>query len=176
MQTNRPDQPHSDYELVIIGGGCSGLSLAAALCRLAVQPEDVPRTLIVEPRSRYTSDRSWCFWAEAKQDNQARPESHVSQAIDIAGGLITRSWRAWEFSAESVSHRHTSGSGWNYHYVPSIRFYEKVEEQLAENPNITLLKDARVSEAKPNENCIALRLESGLSGACLLYTSPSPRD
>ena len=165
MQTNRPDQPHSDYELVIIGGGCSGLSLAAALCRLAVQPEDVPRTLIVEPRSRYTSDRSWCFWAEANQDNQARPESHVSQAIDIAGGLITRSWRAWEFSAESVSHRHTSGSGWNYHYVPSIRFYEKVEEQLAENPNITLLKDARVSEAKPNENCIALRLESGLSGA-----------
>ena len=165
MQTNRPDQPHSDYELVIIGGGCSGLSLAAALCRLAVQPEDVPRTLIVEPRSRYTSDRSWCFWAEANQDNQARPESHVSQAIDIAGGLITRSWRAWEFSAESVSHRHTSGGGWNYHYVPSIRFYEKVEEQLAENPNITLLKDARVSEAKPNENCIALRLESGLSGA-----------
>ena len=96
---------------------------------------------------------------------KGRQESRGGQAIDIAGGLITRSWRAWEFSAESVSHRHTSGGGWNYHYVPSIRFYEKVEEQLAENPNITLLKDARVSEAKPNENCIALRLESGLSGA-----------
>ena len=164
MQTNLPDKPRADYELVIIGGGCSGLSLAAALCRLAGQPEHVPRTLIVEPRSRYTSDRSWCFWAEANQDNQAWPESHVSQAIDMAGDLITRSWRAWEFSAESVCHRHTSGGGWNYHYVPSIRFYEKVEEQLAENPNITLLKGARVSEVKPNENCIELRLESGLSG------------
>ncbi len=164
MQTNRPDKSSSDYELVIIGGGCSGLSLAAALCRLAVQPEHVPRTLIVEPRSRYTGDRSWCFWAEANQGKQARQESHGSQAIDMAGDLITRSWRAWEFSAESLCHRHTSGGGWNYHYVPSLRFYEQVEEQLAENPNITLLKGARVSEVKPNENCIELCLESGLSG------------
>ena len=70
MPTNRPDNPDSDYDLIIIGGGCSGLSLAAALCRLAVQPEHVPRTLIVEPRSRYTNDRSWCFWAQADHNNQ----------------------------------------------------------------------------------------------------------
>ena len=50
-----------------------------------------------------------------------------------------------EFSAESESHRHASGEGWHYHYVPSIRFYEQVEEQLAQNPKITLLKSALVS-------------------------------
>ena len=81
MQTNRPDNPDSDYDLIIIGGGCSGLSLAAALCRLAVQPEHVPRTLIVEPRSRYTNDRSWCFWAQADHNNRrGRKAAAVKQS------------------------------------------------------------------------------------------------
>jgi len=164
MPTNRPDNPDSDYELIIIGGGCSGLSLAAALCRLAVQSEHVPRTLIVEPRSRYTGDRSWCFWAQAKQDDSVQPESCGNQAVDTVGDLVAKSWRSWEFSAGSVSHRHTSDDGWSYHYVPSIRFYEQVENQLAQNPNITLLKGARVSEVKPVEDCIELLLESGSGG------------
>ncbi|MGB1400357.1 MAG: lycopene cyclase family protein, partial [Pseudohongiellaceae bacterium] len=161
MPTNRPDNPNSDYDLIIIGGGCSGLSLAAALCRLAVQPEHVPRTLIIEPRSRYTNDRSWCFWAQADHSNQARRESHGSQTVDMAVDLIAKSWPSWEFSAESVSHRHASDKGWNYHYVTSIRFYEQVEEQLAQNPKITLLKSTLVSEVKPVEDCLELVLESG---------------
>ncbi len=161
MPTNRPDNPNSDYDLIIIGGGCSGLSLAAALCRLAVQPEHVPRTLIIEPRSRYTNDRSWCFWAQADHSNQARRESHGSQTVDMAVDLIAKSWPSWEFSAESVSHRHASDKGWNYHYVTSIRFYEQVEEQLAQNPKITLLKSTLVSEVKPVEDRLELVLESG---------------
>ena len=60
----------------------------------------------------------------------------------------------------TVSHRHASDEGWNYHYVP-IRFYEQVEEQLAQNPKITLLKSTRVSEVKPVEDCLELVLESG---------------
>lgn len=161
MPANRPDNLDSDHDLIIIGGGCSGLSLAAALCRLAVQPEHVPRTLIVEPRSRYTNDRSWCFWAQTDHNNQAQQENSDSQSVDIAVDLISKSWPCWEFSAESVSHRHASDDGWNYHYVPSIRFYEQVEEQLAQNPNITLLKNARVSKVKPAEDCLELVLESG---------------
>jgi lycopene beta-cyclase len=49
--------PH--FDLVIIGGGCAGLSLAY---QLSLFGESCPRTLIVEERANYTNDRTWCFW------------------------------------------------------------------------------------------------------------------
>lgn len=47
------------HDLIIIGGGCAGLSLAARLIRYGV---DAPRTLVVDSRTSYTNDRTWCFW------------------------------------------------------------------------------------------------------------------
>lgn len=48
------------YQLIILGGGCAGLSLAM---RLAAH-EQSPSTLIIEKRSDYINDRTWCFWDE----------------------------------------------------------------------------------------------------------------
>ena len=49
----------TDFDLVILGGGCAGLSLAL---RLAEQPGHCRRVLVLESRTAYTNDRSWCFW------------------------------------------------------------------------------------------------------------------
>lgn len=49
------------YQLIILGGGCAGLSLAM---RLADHGEQSPSTLIIEKRSDYINDRTWCFWDE----------------------------------------------------------------------------------------------------------------
>ena len=46
-------------DLVILGGGCAGLSLAMRLAKLG---EQCPQTIIVEPRERYVNDRTWGFW------------------------------------------------------------------------------------------------------------------
>jgi lycopene beta-cyclase len=48
-------------DLLILGGGCAGLSLAMQLAKLG---ERSPRALIVESRTAYTNDRTWCFWCE----------------------------------------------------------------------------------------------------------------
>ena len=45
-------------DLIILGGGCAGLSLAA---RLAQQSPRIAFT-VVEPRIRYEEDRTWCGW------------------------------------------------------------------------------------------------------------------
>jgi lycopene beta-cyclase len=45
-------------ELIILGGGCAGLSLAA---RLLQQRPEMALT-VVEPRTRYEEDRTWCGW------------------------------------------------------------------------------------------------------------------
>lgn len=49
----------TDLDLVVLGGGCAGLSLAL---RLAEQPGRCRRVAVLESRSAYINDRSWCFW------------------------------------------------------------------------------------------------------------------
>ena len=49
----------TDLELVVLGGGCAGLSLAL---RLAEQPGRCRQVMVLESRLAYTNDRSWCFW------------------------------------------------------------------------------------------------------------------
>jgi lycopene beta-cyclase len=49
----------TDVDLVILGGGCAGLSLAL---RLAEQPGLCRRVSVLESRPAYHHDRSWCFW------------------------------------------------------------------------------------------------------------------
>ena len=51
------DQPRTrEQELIILGGGCAGLSLAA---RLVQQRPNIALT-VVEPRAHYEEDRTWC--------------------------------------------------------------------------------------------------------------------
>lgn len=47
------------YDCLIIGGGLAGLSLARQLSKPEFQHLN---TLILEPRKRYTRDRTWCHW------------------------------------------------------------------------------------------------------------------
>jgi lycopene beta-cyclase len=51
----------ADVELLIVGGGCAGLSLAM---QLAKRQQRAPRTLILEQRAHYGNDRTWCFWGD----------------------------------------------------------------------------------------------------------------
>ncbi|NDG72561.1 MAG: FAD-dependent oxidoreductase, partial [Proteobacteria bacterium] len=46
------------FEMIIIGGGCAGLSLAMRLSNVL----EKKRVLIVEARTEYANDRTWCFW------------------------------------------------------------------------------------------------------------------
>ena len=49
----------TESDILILGGGCAGLSLAL---RLAADGENCPSTVILESRSHYSNDRTWCFW------------------------------------------------------------------------------------------------------------------
>ncbi|NMM11082.1 MAG: hypothetical protein HHJ16_12540 [Polaromonas sp.] len=60
-----------DVELLILGGGCAGLSLAMRLAQLGHR---APATLILEQRPRYLNDRTWCFWG-----GEATPFAQLAQ-------------------------------------------------------------------------------------------------
>lgn len=65
----------AEWDLVVVGGGCAGLSLAS---RLAMGPL---RTLVLEPRSSYQEDRTWSFWAEGHP-----LASHSWSTVAVADG------------------------------------------------------------------------------------------
>lgn len=69
-----------DVDLVIVGGGCAGLSLAMELTRYG---ERAPNTLILEQRAHYQNDRTWCFWGDEKTPFAALA-GHQWSAVSVA--------------------------------------------------------------------------------------------
>ncbi len=74
----------SNTDVLILGGGCAGLSLASRLSHGASL--DV---LVIEPREFYSDDRTWCFWgtessrAENPLIERAWPMASVSDGDHV---------------------------------------------------------------------------------------------
>ena len=70
------------FDIAILGGGCAGLSLARELTNLSYSK----RVIVIEPRTIYEHDRTWCFWAEAQHS--------LSE-------IVSNKWQHWRFSSLS---------------------------------------------------------------------------
>ena len=73
------DRPlRDDYAFVILGAGCSGLSLCYYLLEQGV---DAP-ILILDRKTSFEDDRTWCFW-----DVEPTSFTHLSR----------KEWNSWSF-------------------------------------------------------------------------------
>lgn len=73
------------FDLIILGGGCAGLSLAS---RLAIAAPDSFKTLVVEARTRYVNDRTWCFWG-TDSASSVHPIQHRWSRMRLTSGTRT---------------------------------------------------------------------------------------
>ena len=110
----------ADADLIIIGGGCAGLSLAM---RLADLGEHAPRTMILESRSEYAHDRTWCFWGG--------PDTEM-------GELVSHQWHDFAISTptERIVRRSEARP---YQMIPSDAFYSSAQRKIAQTDKIELL-------------------------------------
>ena len=135
-----------DVELAIIGGGCAGLSLARDLARHAESYAALSSTVVLEPRTEYANDRTWCFWAR-----DAGADAH----------LATHRWRAWRFSTDNQQLVHRPGADWAYYHIPSERFYRDALSAVEAAPKIQLHRGIQVTSIEPHPTGLHIETNEG---------------
>ncbi|MDG1444995.1 MAG: lycopene cyclase family protein, partial [Methylophilaceae bacterium] len=116
---------HSQIDLVILGGGCAGLSLAS---RLSAFGKDAPSVLIIEQRENYTNDRTWCFW-------DIEHPAYKQQA--------NHAWTSFEISNQQRTHQFDCRKH-QYLMLESHTFYQDALTTIEQNPNVELLLGQQV--------------------------------
>ena len=117
----------SDVDLLVLGGGCAGLSLGA---RLAEMPH-AGRTVILEARQAYENDRTWCFW------------KHGPHRFER---LVSQSWQRMEMSSPRRRVAFACASN-PYQMIPADSFYAETTRVIAASKNVSLVTGVTVLAA-----------------------------
>ena len=112
-----------EFDYIIIGGGCAGLSLAY---ELEINEKLKDKTMaIIEPRTEYKKDRTWSFWRVAAHNFE---------------DCLKKSWKNFTVNIPKKTH-YLDCINYPYQSVDSGLFYEKINKKLKENKNIFFFKD-----------------------------------
>ena len=112
-----------EFDYIIIGGGCAGLSLAY---ELEINGKLKDKTLaIIEPRKEYKRDKTWSFW---------KVFDHSFE------DCVIKSWNNFTVNTSESSHEVTN-KNFPYQSIDSGKFYEKINSKLSFNPNIVFFKN-----------------------------------
>lgn len=146
-----------DFDVVILGGGLAGLSLAV---RLAPHPH--LRVLVIEPRTAYKRDRTWCYW---------RLHDHPF------GSAVAARWHSWEVMREeggrTVRAVQTS-AGIPYEMIPADRIYDGAHQVLCRAPAIELWAGCRAGALVEGPDGVRVETERGPIEAGLVLDSRPP--
>ena len=112
-----------EFDYIIIGGGCAGLSLAY---ELEVHEKLRDKTLaIIEPRAEYKRDKTWSFW-------KVNPHNFDD--------CVKKSWEHFSINIPGKTN-HLQCKNYPYQSVDSGLFYEKINNKLKKNKNIFFFKN-----------------------------------
>ena len=141
-------------DIVVIGGGLAGLSLASRLARGGYDG----RVVIVEPRAEYIDDRSWAFWTPAVAPPSAVP---------------SRRWSHWQFSRQDGAQVTCSATGWHYAYVRALDVYRAALKAIAARPSMSLALGAQVIAVRRRDRNLIVSTDAGeLSARYVIDTRP----
>ena len=149
-----------EVDLAILGAGCAGLSVAQCLSR---EPRWLKTTALLEARSAYQHDRSWCFWEPQ--------EPELRRAL---ASLITHRWSNWQFSGQDFSVLQRA-AGREYCYVPSDRFYQQALACITSHPRMQLYRGCTVETVTALASGYRVQLSDGtnLIAGEIIDTRPS---
>jgi lycopene beta-cyclase len=132
------------FDIVIAGGGLSGLSLAVQLARPQFSHLKV---LLVEPRTQYTRDRTWSFWADSTQ----APHAHAQ--------LERASWAQWRVAHQG--RQAVQGGAHTYRSIDAGAFYDDALKQIRAAAHIELRLGSTVRSLGSQWPCAVVLTDPG---------------
>ena len=112
-----------EFDYIIIGGGCAGLSLAY---ELEIHEKLRNKTLaIIEPREEYKRDKTWSFWKVATHNFD---------------DCVKKNWENFSVNIPGKT-KYLECKNFPYQSIDSGLFYEKIKSKLKKNENIFLFKN-----------------------------------
>ena len=112
-----------EFNYVIIGGGCAGLSLAY---ELEIHEKLKDKTLaIIEPRKEYKRDKTWSFWKVATHNFD---------------DCVKKNWENFSVNIPGKTN-YLECKNFPYQSIDSGLFYEKIKNKLKKNENISLFRN-----------------------------------
>ncbi len=112
-----------EFDYIILGGGCAGLSLAY---ELDIKKKLNDKTLaIVETRDEYKRDKTWSFWKVTDHNFD---------------DCVIKSWNNFSINSKLGSHE-VINKDYPYQTIDSGLFYKKVLNELKQNKNIQFFKN-----------------------------------
>lgn len=118
------------WDVVIVGGGLSGLSLAVELS----QPQFAHlQVLVLEKRTEYLRDRTWSYWA-------TQPHRYTA--------LERKRWKAWRvrFNGRQAVQQASPQSELAYCTIDADAFYAYAKTQIAASAHVHLQMGMSVSD------------------------------
>lgn len=114
-----------EFDYIIIGGGCAGLSLAY---ELEIHNKLENKTLaIIEPRDEYKRDKTWSFWRVSEHNFD---------------DCVIKNWKNFSVNAPNKTN-FLECENYPYQSIDSGLFYEKINNSLKKNKNIFFLKELK---------------------------------
>tara|TARA_Y100000590_G_scaffold463550_1_gene630586 strand:+ start:514 stop:1581 length:1068 start_codon:yes stop_codon:yes gene_type:complete len=111
-----------EFNYVIIGGGCAGLSLAY---ELEINNKLKDKTLaIIETREEYKRDKTWSFWKVFDHNFD---------------DCVIKSWNNFTINTSESSHELTNKK-FPYQSIDSGKFYKKINSKLSTNSNVSFYR------------------------------------
>lgn len=137
------------YDFVILGAGCAGLSLCHYLLECGVEG----RILLLDGRTSFEDDRTWCFW-----DVEDTPFS----------GLAMKRWSSWSVVTQDRTISQTS-ERYPYLCLTAADFYARALKNIARHPNVTLRLGERVRGYEEHDHNTVVTTSEGYYNARFVF-------
>ncbi|GAA4321465.1 lycopene cyclase family protein [Flaviaesturariibacter amylovorans] len=149
-----------EYDYIIAGGGCAGLSLLQALIRAGVA--EGARILVVDRDAKEANDRTWCFWEAGEGPFES---------------IVHKEWAQLDFHSDHLSRR-LDIAPYRYKLIRGIDFYRHCHAEASRMPGIQFLQES-VSEVFTDRQGAGVRAGGRTYRAryvfSSLYERPEPR-
>ncbi len=147
----------SEYDIIIVGGGCAGLSLAMRLAKLG---EDCPRVAIIERRDSYVHDRTWSYWA-----TESAQLTHLAKS-DWKKVLVGVAEKRVVVNCDNTP----------YQSIHSDAFYQSVLRKISKNKRIHLFLGESVQAIYKKNNLWQVNVQNeSVSAPQVIDTRPPKR-